>query len=379
MNGGKTEWPKAIFFLLFFICIVLGGALMKTMEEVMKPVVLSIFMSFIFFAPVKTMNTKFKIPWSLGITIVFIVFFAFFFGLGNIIVASFKSILDKVPEYEERFEAVSLSISEFFVKNQDSKLFELLGIEKRQTIAQYILHSFDIVKTLKDFALGFTGTLLNFSKTLFFVVLFSFFLLTEMQYTLKKTSKVISRKHRYRILKIIRKTTTDVTQYISIKFVMSLISGAYVTIVCAIFRMDFAIIWGFLSFILNFIPKFGSLIAWAITTVFAVILFYPAPLPIILISALIIIENIAIGNLIEPKIEGKNLDISPFVILVSLSIWGWIWGFMGLLLAVPLTVSVKIICENVSFLKPIAIFLGGMATDPEKPVENAIETPHQEI
>lgn len=381
MNGGKTDWPKLIFFLIFFICIVIGGALMRSMEEVMKPVVLSVFMSFIFFAPVKALNRKFKIPWSLGITIVFVVFFAFFFGLGNIIVASFKSILDKAPEYEERFQSVSLSLSTLFMQNQDSKVFDLLGIERQQTLAQYLLHSFDIMKMLKSFAVEFTGTLLNFSKTLFFVVLFSFFLLTEMQYTLKKTSKVISRKHRFRILKIIRKTTTDVTQYISIKFVMSLISGAYVTLVCAIFKMDFAIIWGFLSFILNFIPKFGSLIAWAITTVFSVVLFYPSPLPIIFTSALIIVENIVIGNLIEPKIEGKNLDLSPFVILVSLSIWGWIWGFMGLLLAVPLTVSMKIICENISFLKPIAIFLGGMAPDHEKPEEEELpsETSHQEI
>ncbi|MCR5123757.1 MAG: AI-2E family transporter [Treponema sp.] len=381
MNGGKTDWAKLIFFLIFFICIVIGGALMRSMEEVMKPVVLSVFMSFIFFAPVKALNMKFKIPWSLGITIVFVVFFAFFFGLGNIIVASFKSIFDKAPEYEERFQSVSLSLSNLFMQNQDSKVFELLGIERQQTLAQYLLHSFDIMKMLKSFAVEFTGTLLNFSKTLFFVVLFSFFLLTEMQYTLKKTSKVISRKHRFRILKIIRKTTTDVTQYISIKFVMSLISGAYVTLVCAIFKMDFAIIWGFLSFILNFIPKFGSLIAWAITTVFSVVLFYPSPLPIIFTSALIIVENIVIGNLIEPKIEGKNLDLSPFVILVSLSIWGWIWGFMGLLLAVPLTVSMKIICENISFLKPIAIFLGGMAPDHEKPEEEELpsETSHQEI
>ncbi|MBR6912412.1 MAG: AI-2E family transporter, partial [Treponema sp.] len=97
MNGGKTDWAKLIFFLIFFICIVIGGALMRSMEEVMKPVVLSVFMSFIFFAPVKALNRKFKIPWSLGITIVFVVFFAFFFGLGNIIVASFKSILTNKP------------------------------------------------------------------------------------------------------------------------------------------------------------------------------------------------------------------------------------------------------------------------------------------
>ena len=373
MNGSKTDWNKGTFFLIFFLCIVVGGGLMKIMEEVTKPVTLSVFMSFVFFTPIKKMNEKFRLPWWFGMTIVFVIFFAFFFGIGNIIIASLRSILDKVPEYEERLQAISMSISRFISDNRDSKLFELLGIEKQQTIAQYFFKSFDIVGIVKSFAVEFTGSILNFSTMLFFVVLFSIFLLTEMQFTLQKTSKVISRKHRYRILKIIKKTTADVTQYISIKFAMSLISGVYVTIVCVAFKMDFAAVWGFLSFIMNFIPKFGSLIAWLITTIFAIIVFYPSPVPIIISSVLIIIENLAIGNLIEPKVEGKNLDLSPFVILVSLSIWGWLWGFLGLLLAVPLTVTVKIICENISFLKPVAILIGGMSNSEGKEEQEATE------
>ncbi|MBR1614763.1 MAG: AI-2E family transporter [Treponema sp.] len=162
MSGGKTDWAKGIFFLIFFLCIVVGAGLLKIMEEVTKPVVLSVFMSFIFFTPIKKLNEKFRVPWWLGMTIVFIVFFAFFFGIGNIILASFKSILDKAPEYEERFNTISMSIHELISKNRDSKLFELLKIDKDQTIAQYFLQSFDIIGTVKNFAVGFTGFVLNF-------------------------------------------------------------------------------------------------------------------------------------------------------------------------------------------------------------------------
>jgi predicted PurR-regulated permease PerM len=65
-----------------------------------------------------------------------------------------------------------------------------------------------------------------------------------------------------------------------------------------------------------------------------------------------------LGNIIEPRIEGKNLGLSPFVILVSLSLWGYIWGFLGMILAVPLTVIIKIVCENIDDLKWLAIILG---------------------
>jgi len=62
--------------------------------------------------------------------------------------------------------------------------------------------------------------------------------------------------------------------------------------------------------------------------------------------------NMILGNIVEPRVQGQNLGLSPFVILVSLSAWGWLWGFAGLVLAVPMTVIVKIVCENVPGLEP---------------------------
>ena len=71
-----------------------------------------------------------------------------------------------------------------------------------------------------------------------------------------------------------------------------------------------------------------------------------------------IVVNFGLGNILEPRIEGKNLGLSPFVILVCLSLWGYIWGFVGMILAVPMTVIIKIICENTDYLKSIGILLG---------------------
>lgn len=70
------------------------------------------------------------------------------------------------------------------------------------------------------------------------------------------------------------------------------------------------------------------------------------------------IINLTLGNILEPKIEGDNLDLSPFVILVSLTFWGWMWGFIGMILAVPMMVILKILCENISYLNGFAILLG---------------------
>jgi predicted PurR-regulated permease PerM len=68
--------------------------------------------------------------------------------------------------------------------------------------------------------------------------------------------------------------------------------------------------------------------------------------------------NMVLGNILEPRIEGKNLGVSPFIILISLSLWGYIWGFTGMLIAVPLMVIIKIVCENIDYLKGLAILIG---------------------
>jgi predicted PurR-regulated permease PerM len=68
--------------------------------------------------------------------------------------------------------------------------------------------------------------------------------------------------------------------------------------------------------------------------------------------------NQLIGNVLEPKIMGDNLGISPLVVLMSLSLWGWLWGFTGMILAVPMTVIVKIVCENIPVLEPVSVLIG---------------------
>ncbi|MCK7472027.1 MAG: AI-2E family transporter [Desulfomicrobium escambiense] len=91
--------------------------------------------------------------------------------------------------------------------------------------------------------------------------------------------------------------------------------------------------------------------------VFALVQFWPEPGPIAGALAVMVGVNMVLGNVLEPKVQGDNLGLSPFVILVSMLAWGWLWGFAGLVLAVPMTVIVKIICENVPVLEPVSIIL----------------------
>jgi predicted PurR-regulated permease PerM len=121
--------------------------------------------------------------------------------------------------------------------------------------------------------------------------------------------------------------------------------------------LEFPLVWGMIQFILNFIPNIGSIATGVAAGVFALLQFWPSPQPVIIVALIMLGTNMIIGNILEPKIMGDNLGLSPIVVLVSLVAWGWIWGFAGMILAVPMTVIIRIICENIPSLEPVSILL----------------------
>jgi predicted PurR-regulated permease PerM len=154
----------------------------------------------------------------------------------------------------------------------------------------------------------------------------------------------------------------QVTKYISVKFFISFLTGLLVSVGALAVDLDFPIIWGFLACILNFIPNFGSIFSGVFTTAFAVLQFWPEPTRVIITGSIMLGVNQILGNFIEPRVQGRNLGLSPFLILVSLSVWGWIWGFVGMILAVPMLVILKIVCENISELRPLSIMMGSASS-----------------
>ena len=339
--------------------IVLAGALLKILESFIKPVVLAVLLAAVFYPFIKKLNEKFKIPWIFGIIIVYAVFVVIFSAIANILSSSLMSIIESYPRYEARFRNIYKILQENFNAKSDSSLLNFFfDFNKDQSILENISKQLNILPLLKNFAVNFTTFFVSFIKSTFLVLLFSIFLLLEMKFTKEKIYQAFSSENSNKIHEIMHRIAQDTTHYVSIKFLLSLVTGFLVYIFCLLARIDFPLVWGFLAFVLNFVPTFGSIISCSLTISFSFIQCYPSFFPVILISIAVILINLILGNIVEPRIEGENLGISPFVILVSLSLWGWLWGFLGLILSVPLMVIIKIFCENISTLRPIGILLG---------------------
>lgn len=336
-----------IFYILLFFAIVLCGFLCKWLSSVILPVLFSIMISFVLLPVVRKINLKIGIPWVISSVIVVILFSIIFISIFSLLIRSLSIIVSEYPKYETKF----MTLYQLLANNLD------LEIDENKS---FIANAWKYLKfrdLIQKAAVFLSSGIVSFGKNLFLVVVMSTFLLIEMRLTKRKMHYAFS-KNREKVTRISHQIVTETVRYVSIKFLISLATGILSFLVSCILKIDFPIVWGFLAFIMNFIPIFGSIFAVGLTTLFTILQSYPNwSTPLIILVSLTAI-NMILGNILEPRIEGNNLGISPFAILVCLSFWGYLWGFVGMIIAVPMTVIIKIVCENIDYLNGIATFIG---------------------
>ena len=148
----------------------------------------------------------------------------------------------------------------------------------------------------------------------------------------------------------------EIQHYMGIKTVISLATGLLIGIWVGVLGVEFAVFWGLVAFVLNFIPNLGSIIAAVPTTLLAMVQIGVGRALLVALGYLVV--NMVIGNFIEPPLLGRRLGLSTLVVVLSLVFWGWVWGPVGMLLSVPLTMVVKILLENTEEFRWVAVLLG---------------------
>jgi predicted PurR-regulated permease PerM len=192
---------------------------------------------------------------------------------------------------------------------------------------------------------------------MFMIILVLVFMLMSRNQLQKKIVHAFPKNTSEKLEGIFKNVTIQIRKYIILKTLISIGTSVLFMITLALFGVEFVVVWGILAFILNFIPNIGSLIATILPLVIAFIQFENTMVVLWLAIILISIQQI-MGNLVEPKLLGDSVNLSPIVILFSLVFWGWLWGIWGMFLSVPITVMIKIILENIEATKPISIMMG---------------------
>ena len=199
------------------------------------------------------------------------------------------------------------------------------------------------------------GALGDVLVTTFIVVLVAIFILLEGSALPEKMRGVhgLSSDTWQRLSQIV----ADVRRYMFLKTVMSLVTGALVALWLLAVGVDFPIVLGFLAFVLNYIPTIGSIVAALPGILLAFIEFGFGTAALTTLAYVVI--NVGISNGIEPRYLGHGLGLSPLVVILSVLFWGWVLGPMGMLLAVPLTMSVKIALDSSDDTRWIALLMSG--------------------
>jgi predicted PurR-regulated permease PerM len=209
--------------------------------------------------------------------------------------------------------------------------------------------------------MGILGSLVNnLSGTLgnvIMIALYAVFIFSEESVISDKIKKVFKNPEEYKRVSAILKKINDATSdYIRLKTQVSLLTGVIGYIFLLVMGVDAAFFWAFLIFALNYIPTIGSLTATLFPAIFSLVQFGELEPFLIILVGLGVIQWF-IGNVLEPKIMGRTLNLSPLVTILALIIWGEIWGITGMLLSVPITVVMVIIFSQFESTKPLAILL----------------------
>lgn len=325
-----------------FIVLVLCVIILKELKSIFIPLFMSLLLYFFFNGAVKKLQ-RMKVPQAFVLTFLLIFIFIVFYLFGVLIYSGVTSFIDKFPEYSAKFTEMASGLLEKvklpldMVENFDPK--DLKSALDLSSVTSIVSSTF--------------GNIGSFFGNLIMVLLFLMFMLAGRRALTGRINKAFKEDEADQIKYIINSIENQVQHYLLIKTFVSFLTAFIGGVILIIGGIDFAIFSAILIFVLNFIPNFGSIAA----TIFPItvgLLKFGISVKVILVGALLMLTQFIIGNIVEPKLTGKSLNLSPIVILISLIFWGYVWGIVGMMLAVPLTSAIKIIFQHIEVLKPIA-------------------------
>lgn len=287
---------------------------------------------------------SFQMPRALAMVLAIGIILTSLTLLIQLITVNITSVVQKAPHFQE---------------NLESRIYEgyaLFGVEREEAPnLREFLNEIDIRSYLQDFG----RTVRNIISRTGIIFVYLIFLLFEQRTFRPKIKAMFPDRFQQReVFTIIDHIRKDVRSYLGIKVLTSAATGLISYIILRFVGLEFASFWAVLIFLLNFIPTIGSIIATMFPSALALVQFDTIG-PFVLVVVLLTSVQILIGSFIDPKLMGNKLNLSPMVILISLGLWGAVWGIPGMFLCVPFTVIIMIICAYFPSTRPIAIMLSG--------------------
>ena len=343
-----AEYPKGpdrritSNILLTLITILIAGVILRLARSVFIPILIAAFLAY-FMDPLVALLRRLRVPIVLAVIIAGVIFLGFSTVFSYILYDNTLEFARKIPSYQRAFVVMLTEAAERF-QLLTNDFFELRILDELKKIQ------------IGPLVFSTVSSIANLVADFLLVVLFSLLILASKYTLTRKLLRSFPRREAKRLVLVLVHIDKDLRKYVGIKSFVSMIIGASSGVALALFQVEFAIVLGFLTFVLNFIPYLGSLVAVILPVLIALVQFASAAKALWILLVLVILQNL-VAQVLEPNLVGSALKIPIPVVFFALFFWGWFWGTPGVLLAIPLMTSLKIVLADIPSLRPIALLL----------------------
>ncbi len=339
-DAGRGPFQRILLGGAAFVVLVAG---MRAASELLVPFMLSIFISIISAPPLFWLK-RHRVPTSLAVLIVIVAIVTLVFGLGVLVGSSVDDFVQNMPHYQKRLSVIFGGLVTWLAD---------MGVDVGGRRLIQALDPGAAMKLTSGLLTGLSAALTNGVLIALTVV---FILLEASSFPIKLYNAL---KDPESSMPYFEKFTRHMQRYMAIKTLLSLITGATLAIWLAILGVDYPLLWGLLAFLLNYVPNIGSIIAAVPAVLLALIQLGTGSA--VLTGAGYLVVNMVIGNMVEPKVMGQGLGLSTLVVFLSLVFWGWVFGPVGMLLSVPLTMTIKIALDSSDETRWFSLLIGSEA------------------
>lgn len=329
----KNRWLRiGVAILVLFLV----GVFLRLARPILIPFALALLFAFAV-SPALDFLVCRKVPKTLALVLILVLSFAVLYLIGTVFYAGGKSLADELPSYTE------------MVKGFLARVDNLITNPRLKVGLTEWAQNFNVGQA-GAFLLSALGPFITFMSDLLLVFVFMIFILAGRGRLLQKFNEAFSPTQAATLSRTAARIDREIQRYLAVKTLTNLGIGVLVAVILAVLGVRFAVLFGVLAVLFNYVPTLGAIAAVALPTIMTLVLEGGLTLRVGLVLVLLTAVHLALHRLIERRLTTKEISLSPLLVLFSLFFGAWLWGIPGMILAVPLLTAARLVFENVPSL-----------------------------
>lgn len=345
-RGSARDLRAALIHVAAALTIlVISVFILKSLQVILQPLLIAVFLYYLASPVVDFLSRRgVATGWAhflvLGLSAAAVVLFA------TLLVEKIDDFGRQLPKFQSRLQELGASAAGDMSSDLPFlRRHALKGLERVDILSP-------LAGGVNAFLVGLPAFVAGTLLTAFFLI----FLIQEQRALPRRLRSIFGEAKAARVEAISDRINTSIARYMYVKFLASLFTAVVALVVMLLFKLNLAVLWAAVLFLLNFVPYVGSVVGFAFPMAMAVLQFSD-PKTILILGAIFFALDAFVGNYWEPRMAGARLNLSPVVVVFAVAFWGWLWGAVGMILSVPITVSLRFVLENIPFTRPLALLI----------------------